>query len=458
MMEVRGATTLPYGSSILPALSAADPIPCACQALMWFVSAGGLFLLPWAPMLEIVAGLDGSWDAAHHVGDVAQLMRASLGVTSAQAAIATWATGAAFGALLVCDVSSEALPATIRWPASWRCDNIQCYDEMFSEPTRASLVRRPGNVYSNALYLYAAVLIPQAVWAPADAAMRQPFWMADSIFAAMLLLLALLSTIWHASNAPKSQYIDLWAMDSCIVYLIVRMACLGALASLHAASLCADTAAAPGSFTIDCDAAAGAGCAALYALLILVIGRKQLADSRARFLEGGCPFAGRNRLLGRSPLGPIASYEAVLFCGMPLLFMALPTLVMSLVIGSAGSVLGQTIMLASLSIGWGSRMFERFVLDGCAPMNIVIALQRRAGLASSTAKQSAAPPASPPAAPPAVRPLRLAQRPLSLALTTAAALASPTAILHAFTGVTLLVGYMHARSLDQTVATALATA
>ena len=33
-----------------------------------------------------------------------------------------------------------------------------------------------------------------------------------------------------------------------------------------------------------------------------------------------------------------------------------------------------------------------------------------------------------------------------------------TAILHAFTGVTLLVGYMHARSLDQTVATALATA
>jgi len=160
-MEVRGATTLPYGSSILPALSAADPIPCACQALMWFVSAGGLFLLPWAPMLEIVAGLDGSWDAAHHVGDVAQLMRASLGVTSAQAAIATWATGAAFGALLVCDVSSEALPATIRWPASWRCDNIQCYDEMFSEPTRASLVRRPGNVYSNALYLYAAVLIPR---------------------------------------------------------------------------------------------------------------------------------------------------------------------------------------------------------------------------------------------------------------------------------------------------------
>ena len=91
-------------------------------------------------------------------------------------------------------------------------------------------------------------------------------------------------------------------------------------------------------------------------------------------------------------------------------------------------------------------------------MNIVIALQRRAGLASSTAKQSAAPPASPPAAPPAVRPLRLAQRPLSLALTTAAALASPTAILHAFTGVTLLVGYMHARSLDQTLATALATA
>ena len=61
-----------------------------------------------------------------------------------------------------------------------------------------------------------------------------PFLVADTIFGVMLLILASLSVIWHASNAPKSQYIDLWSMDSCIAYLIIRCACQGVLVLLIA--------------------------------------------------------------------------------------------------------------------------------------------------------------------------------------------------------------------------------
>ena len=73
------------------------------------------------------------------------------------------------------------------------------------------------------------------------------------MFGVLLLILAVLSVIWHSSNAPDSrkytnisikfldaapvacdstsdrllvitEYIDLWSMDSCIAYLIVRIA------------------------------------------------------------------------------------------------------------------------------------------------------------------------------------------------------------------------------------------
>ena len=106
----------------------------------------------------------------------------------------------------------------------WRTENTQCYDEMFCEPTRASLVRRPGNTYSNVFYLFGALAVLLSTLS-ADCVARRSnaFRVADAMFGAMMLILALLSVTWHASNAPKSQYVDLWAMNSCIVYLIVRI-------------------------------------------------------------------------------------------------------------------------------------------------------------------------------------------------------------------------------------------
>ena len=64
-------------------------------------------------------------------------------------------------------------------------------------------------------------------------------------------------------------------------------------------------------------------------------------------------------------------------------------------------------------------MFDRWLFDGFAPINAInAAIGRRNGNTAGGL------------------------------LTVLAALLSPTAILHAFTGVTLLAGYAHVRSMD----------
>lgn len=187
---------------------AADPAPMSLKVFSIAFSGIGLIVLPFFPTAAVSAlGVDGSWDAAHHVKySPMRLMRESLGVSDADIMTAACTTAGVYALLMLADALSWCMP-TIKWPASWRCDNTQCYDDMFCEPTRAALVRRPGNVYSNALYLFAALLIlPMAYRPPPSPAAAPLFMSADLIFGAMLLSLALLSTIWHASNAPSSQY------------------------------------------------------------------------------------------------------------------------------------------------------------------------------------------------------------------------------------------------------------
>ena len=378
-------------------------------------AAAGLIALPFSPTLAVMLGADGSWDASHHVrgiSGVQQLMRDAMGVRDEELAVAAVMTTSIYGMLMLADALSER--ARIRWPASWHCENTECYDEMFCEPTRASLVRRPGNTYSNILYLFGALVIAPSAWSAGYPPRSHPslFQVADAMFGGMLLALATLSTIWHASNAPKSQYIDLWAMDSCIAFLIVRMACIGLLCTMVAAGVANATA----------HAVAATTCALLFAAVITLNATKQIADSRAGLLDGGCPFAGRRRLQGRSPLGPVVVAEAALFLGLPILFMLLPFVVQVYAARTVGSRVAHTLMIASLSIGWGYRATERFFLDGCAPMNLVHRMQARAADANNWLR--------------------------STALTALAALVSPTAVLHFFTGVTLVIGYVHARTVD----------
>ena len=238
----------------------------------------------------------------------------------------------------------------------------------------------------------------------------------------MLLILTVASTLWHASHAPKVHYIDLWSMDSTIAYLIIRETCTGARIYLQNA----------GAPWEEARWYAGTACALLFGLTILGNGYKQYLDSAASFLDGpgGCPLSGRNRLLGRSPLATPTVLEVALFGGLPVVFMTLPTMAMAFALGSVGSVVGLEAMLVTLCFGWTYRLSERFVLDGNPLMKWVEA--RRAMLGRHA------------------EPGRLSQQMASLGLTTLAALASPTQILHTACGLCLLFGFTHARSLDAT--------
>jgi hypothetical protein len=94
-----------------------------------------------------------------------------------------------------------------------------------------------------------------------------------------------------------------------------------------------------------------------------------------------------------------------------------------------GSVVAGTLMLVTLVIGWSWRIMERWALDGCGPMNFVHALQRR-WLPKQRSIHG------------------VHERAISVILTTVAAAVSPTAVLHLFTGATLLFGYVMVRSMD----------
>ena len=419
-----GPLELPFGESIFPAIVAAGGGTLTSATLAVLFTALALLALPWLPTALAALG-DGNWDADHGVSFSADalhvLLREAAGLTDTQVSHATSLTLGAFGLLIIADILSEFCPAVIRWPTSWNCDNRQCYREMFCEPTREGcLVRRAGNCYSNVLYLFTGLVVLRSAWQQRAINFMA---VADAMFGVMLLILALLSVIWHASNAPKSQYIDLWSMDSCIAYLIVRIACLGMRSTCIYLGASEHT-----SMQV-----ASVSCAVLYGLLVANNARHQWASHKAAYLDGGCPFSSRHRLLGQggsrgSLIKKPPSIRGVcIFLGMPLVYMVIPALVMYTT-RSAGSVVAGTMMLVSLVIGWSWRMLERFAMDGCGPMNAVHALQGR-WLPTRCASG-------------------LRERAISAVLTTLAAIVSPTAVLHLFTGATLLFGYIMVRSID----------
>jgi hypothetical protein len=187
----------------------------------------------------------------------------------------------------------------------------------------------------------------------------------------MLVALAVLSVVWHSSNAPNAQYIDLWSMDSCIAYLIVRISSTGVVSALQVASISRHAAEKVGAWC----------CAILYLSLVCGNALYWRANYRARWLHGGCPFSGRARLQAQID-GKMSSYHkssgylhdsagaemhtvgAALYAGMPIIYVALPTLIQIGAIGSLGSLLASTVAATSLSLGWSLRMWERFCMDG----------------------------------------------------------------------------------------------
>jgi len=287
--------------------------------------------------------------------------------------------------------------AGLSWPLSWHTHDDACYNEMFCEPARKGwLIGHLGNTMSNWVYLYAGICI--LISAPSSV-----FWAADIVFGVNLILLTICSVIWHSSNAPKSHYVDLWSMDSCIVYLILRNLAVAILWLVK-----------PHIWV------ASSVCLILYLMAIHFIMIARCGPALAYCYGKGpldlhCEWSGRQRLMA----GDLDMTGACLFWGMPAVYMIIPALVQIFVIKSSGSVVAASIAGLSLGVGWSYRMLERFCMDGCGPMNWACNL------------------------------------PSTLLRTVVAALVSPTAQMHMLTGVTLLFGYAWVRSMDHEVLAAL---
>ena len=140
----------------------------------------------------------------------------------------------------------------------------------------------------------------------------------------------------------------------------------------------------------------------LYLLFIIRNGYRQWDSLKKGNLDNGCPFSGRHRMYVKEEL---TVRGVCAFMLLPIGYCVAPMIVL-LYLGSFGHFSASMVTFSSLCIGWGLRMFERFCLDGWIPINYC------------------------------------GHNVLM------AAVLSPTAIFHVLTGITLIAGYIHVRSLD----------
>lgn len=410
---------LPYGPSVMPILWRLDPAPAYIKTLYTVVTISGLiglfFLADLIPLF--LSNLDANWDTQNGLDPSTQnallalpsLVHQALHIPQEDVSAIFLFVGAVCAALIAADIMLGRGPTSQSpWPSSWKTANTICYHEMFSEPTRfGRLLRRPGNTLSNAPFLLGSLSVLASLKAPNE----NVFWWADLEFAIMLFLLAVFSSLWHGSNAPWSQYPDIWSMDSCILYLIIRNVCMGILSSLlqHSTSNQEDLA----------KSLAGGVCAVTYAAVIAALAKANYKLFQDGYLHGPCPFSARARLVGISNVMGQGQKDCgvgtvAIFAAMPVMYASIPLFVQTVLLQSTGSLLAGNLLARTLCVGWSYRMVDRWVLDGCFLMNYFVAM-----------------------------------KPSCVLKTVGAAIVSPTGALHSFTGITLLAAYVHARSFDE---------
>lgn len=427
----------PYGKSMYPSIMAADSCSTLVQVVCLTVTTVicGLVLPILTSLVAVSFQLDASWDERHGCGwsfsDFADLQKLlvvkdcvieqTCGIPSQQLMNVMVVCVSCYVLLLAADWSG------MKWP--FDTSNNLCYNEMFSEPGRASLVARVGNTYSNILFLFGGLCVLLAV--PSVL-----FWVSDAMFGIMLVLLAIFSTLWHSTNAAWTQYPDLWAMEACIIYLILRCACTGLF--VIGTKFLSPTALLPPLPSICCLVSALA-----YAGILIKIGKTQFSHYMSGKFDEVCPFSARIRMYYclANPTDPartthvlprkVTTLEVCAFLGMPVIYMIIPT-VLLYTLESVGSVFCSTCMCTSLAIGWSVRMFDRWVMDGWWPMNLVTANLDDTDTDNSGDKATK----------------RAKSGLVTTFWLTVGALFSPTALLHWYTGITLVFGYAHVRSLD----------
>jgi hypothetical protein len=388
--------------------------------LLWIVLtlSGLLYMVYSVHIVTSLMGLKGDWDDHHglvttnHIFlfSFLDLVAVTLELSRSNVLGIFGISFGVYGLLIVADILvggneniNLSCSKTYPWPSSWKVENTICYNEMFCEPTRwGRFLRRPGNTLSNVTYLLSSLSVLMA-------SPKSVFWMSDILFGLMLLILSVFSTLWHASNAPWSQYVDIWSMDCCILYLIVRYGCLGGQRVLVTVI---------GLDPIISQRLAGLVCLLIFGLVVLWLGILHWKRYQRRWLHGGCPFSARARLLGRGNVRGEGQEDChistvCLFASLPVLYTGIPTIIQVYLIGSVGSTTAAIWVFRTLVFGWTYRLCERWLLDGCNLMNFFTDHGQTSRIHIL-----------------------------------GASVVSPTAVLHFSTGLTLLTGYMHCRSVE----------
>jgi hypothetical protein len=334
----------------------------------------------------------------------------------------------------------------ISWPLKWyhKINNkysTSCYDEMFAEPLSSidlmphkkgrgsRLIARMGNTLSNVSYLFTALVVCDSAWnwSANDNGNNNIYHLADKLFGINLILLSFFSTLWHSTNYNKEHYLDLWAMDHAILYLIMRYVAIGINVLLPIPVIISNYI--PISISIPLNLF-------LFYSITFIIAYKSyisesLCDYGAGMFDKSFPPSGRRRLtlLDKNNLPDMSVGGMCLFTALPILYMTLPTLIMYN-IGKTGNPLALKVLTLSLTIAWSYRMLERFCVDGL-PF-----IERITSQLNLNEKND----------------LKRPNFLIKFCLRFIAGTISPTAVLHWLTGVCLLAGFVHVRSLDEDIA------
>ncbi|VEU33827.1 unnamed protein product [Pseudo-nitzschia multistriata] len=373
-----------------------------------------------------------------------------------------------------------------------------CYDDMFCEPNRRrhpttsnranqnssgdAVIQRPGNTISNVTYFVASVLIFSSLCLEGQhgnelsISSSTTLWYSDALFGCMMFALSVSSTLWHSWNISIVHYVDLWSMDSTIIYLILRNLSVSVfyhaaikpggdqngngvsngglnsgsvewliMTAVEKSSLILEWQVLRRPATLLNTNTKDIALAMVYSLIIARLGYYYFFHLcwKHRYLHGSCLFTVRKRLSSTEQKSnvwtkghfPIGMGEVCVFAAMPAFFVGIPLALQLLLLDHTyGSIRAGMIAHRTLVFGWSYRLLEKWALDGsfCG----IWGNQAKGGepsfpeSAKGVHENNIVPMSSPWG-------------------TLLNALLSPTAILHWTTGITLLAGYVYARSVEQ---------
>ncbi len=426
---------LPFGISLFTVIMERDP---ALMTIKWIYLVITTTILMNVPRIDrILSELINSNDNnTKNEDSFLTVTSRALQLSENQIQTNFWYACIAFGFLILLHMLG------LHWPKTWYDEKTNkyatsCYDEMFGEPLSCSVIapssKRPvliarwGNTISNLFYLVTGICVTHSVWLCSDDTATNPFYVSDGLFGINLLLLSIFSTIWHSANYNKEHYLDLWAMDHAILYLVFRYVAIGInwyfeYKQVYRVAL--------GLFIYYIGT---------FMMAFVRYMNESLSPYGVGMFDKGFPPSGRRRLTKVDDNGvpDMLISGTCLFWGLPIIYMILPSSIMYN-IKHIGSPLALQALSTSLTIGWSYRMSERFCVDGNVVLHWVnMELKKMDSNSSRSGKKS---------------PTSISLVIKGAMLRFVGALLSPTAVLHWLTGISLFMGYVHVRSLDQEIA------